>query len=327
MWKPRKFTDAHAPLRKLNSSIAESTTDSDRETDSSAGGHAGGGGGSCGDFDETASDSLSFSEVRSEISLDDMRSNLGNAYEYDHLMRFHCEELLQPGEDENDDEPAPLHRLDILEHCRTNASIVSRKGSTRGVRGRVRAAIATFKDTGNAHTKNYQLLERGRVTLYTTSLAICRGPFFRCLEVRKVLQNLMIKFSDCDLYVNRDYQAELKERIGAENADRVPHLFVEGHYVGDFETILNLNESGQLRTMLKPYKRAGVVPPCQQCGGFTVIPCLVCSGSKKSTHRNAFTDQFYALRCSTCSSDGLQQCPLCTAPTTTTTSTTTPQKA
>ena len=42
----------------------------------------------------------------------------------------------------------------------------------------------------------------------------------------------MIKFTDCDLYVNREHQTELRERIGAETAERVPHLFVEGLYIG-----------------------------------------------------------------------------------------------
>lgn len=103
----------------------------------------------------------------------------------------------------------------------------------------------------------------------------------------------------------------------------------------DFERIVNLNEDGQLRTMLKPYRvstfrwthkealpdrdtlllqRYGVTPPCSTCGGFTVVPCQQCYGSKKSSHRNAFTDQFYALRCSNCDTNGLQQCPACTLP-------------
>ena len=50
---------------------------------------------------------------------------------------------------------------------------------------------------------------------------------------------------------------------------------------------------------------------CPECGGFRYLPCQVCSGSKKSLHRNNFTDQFQALRCSHCDENGLQRCPQC----------------
>ena len=169
MWKPRKFTDAHAPLRKLPST-QESTydgggggSDGDRDTDSGISGGSsviGGGHASCsGDFDDLASDSLSYTEVRSEIGLDDARSTFG---EYDHLMKFHCDEFQPAGgaDDEEAQEDAAgdlVPCLDMMERVRRmtlhTAPIVSRKGSTRGVRGRVRAAIATFKDTGNSHSK------------------------------------------------------------------------------------------------------------------------------------------------------------------------------
>ena len=70
------------------------------------------------------------------------------------------------------------------------------------------------------------------MVLYVTSLAVCRGPFLKCLEVRKILQNLMVKYSECDLFISRSHKNDLRERIGAEKGESVPHLFIEGHYVG-----------------------------------------------------------------------------------------------
>ncbi|XP_055333494.1 glutaredoxin domain-containing cysteine-rich protein CG12206-like [Paramacrobiotus metropolitanus] len=270
---------------------------------------------SCGDSDEIASDSVSMTTEKSETSTDDLGSTVScsssSGFEYDHHLKFHCKEFqMEP------DDHFIASSILTRSPCGTSP-IVSRKGSTRGVRGRVRATIDNFNEAADAglHCKNYQLIERGRAVLYVTSLAVCRSPFLRCLEIRKILHNLMVKYTECDLYINRDYQQELKERLGCEKSEGVPQLFVEGQYVGDFDVIQRLNESGQLRILLKPYKMMGVLPPCQRCGGFSVVPCTVCCGSKKSTHRNAFTDQFHALRCSSCDANGLQRCPLCTSAT------------
>ena len=50
---------------------------------------------------------------------------------------------------------------------------------------------------------------------------------------------------------------------------------------------------------------------CRKCGGFRMLPCHVCNGSKKSVHRNDFTETFVALRCSRCDDSALVKCDLC----------------
>jgi glutaredoxin domain-containing cysteine-rich protein 1 len=50
---------------------------------------------------------------------------------------------------------------------------------------------------------------------------------------------------------------------------------------------------------------------CRKCGGFRMLPCHVCNGSKKSVHRNDFTEKFVALRCSRCDDSALVKCDLC----------------
>ena len=42
-----------------------------------------------------------------------------------------------------------------------------------------------------------------------------------------------------------------------------------------------------------------------------MLPCPVCNGSKKSMHRNDFTAQFVALRCTHCDECGLVKCDYC----------------
>ena len=52
-------------------------------------------------------------------------------------------------------------------------------------------------------------------------------------------------------------------------------------------------------------------PSCPKCGGFRMLPCQICRGSKKSRHRNNFTETFVALRCSYCDDSALMRCDLC----------------
>lgn len=50
---------------------------------------------------------------------------------------------------------------------------------------------------------------------------------------------------------------------------------------------------------------------CDKCGGYRFVPCTSCHGSKKSLHRNNFTEEFCALRCMQCNENGLLRCDLC----------------
>lgn len=50
---------------------------------------------------------------------------------------------------------------------------------------------------------------------------------------------------------------------------------------------------------------------CQACGGYRLLPCPSCKGSKKSVHRNHFTTEFVALKCMNCDEVGLVKCYNC----------------
>lgn len=54
-----------------------------------------------------------------------------------------------------------------------------------------------------------------------------------------------------------------------------------------------------------------VCTTCKACGGFRLLPCPVCNGSKKSVHRNHFTTEFVALKCMNCDEVGLVKCSFC----------------
>lgn len=50
---------------------------------------------------------------------------------------------------------------------------------------------------------------------------------------------------------------------------------------------------------------------CKICGGYRLLPCPICNGSKKSVHRNDFTTEFVALKCMNCDEVGLVRCQHC----------------
>ncbi|XP_047998261.1 glutaredoxin domain-containing cysteine-rich protein CG31559-like [Leguminivora glycinivorella] len=189
------------------------------------------------------------------------------------------------------------------------STIRSSKGTIRGVKNRVRAGIATFLQIQNT-TKSYKEKDAGKVVVYTTTMGIVRSTYQRCNLVKKILRNLLVKYEERDVFMSTEYQDEIRDRMKSDQI-RIPQLFVDGQHVGDADTVEKLNESGELRKMLKPYKSPDACNTCQMCGGFRLLPCRICNGSKKSLHRNHFTAEFVALKCMNCDEVGLVRCEVC----------------
>lgn len=189
------------------------------------------------------------------------------------------------------------------------STIKSSKGTIRGVKNRVRAGIATFLQIQST-TKSYKEKDAGKVVVYTTTMGIVRGTYQRCVLVKKILRNLMVKYEERDVFMSTEYQDEIRDRMKSEQI-LVPQLFVDGQHIGDADTVEKLNECGELRKMLKPYKSPDACNTCQMCGGFRLLPCRICNGSKKSLHRNHFTAEFVALKCMNCDEVGLVKCEAC----------------
>ncbi|EDW26641.1 GL12878 [Drosophila persimilis] len=192
----------------------------------------------------------------------------------------------------------------------SSSTIRSAKGTVRGVKNRVRNGVATFLQLQQPSVKNFMEKDVGKVVLYTTSMGIIRDTYAKCANVKQILRTLLIKFEERDVFMSVEYQQEMKERMHNKTI-RVPQLFVEGQHVGDADTVERLNESGELRQLLRPYKSIATAYTCQTCGGYRLLPCPSCSGSKKSVHRNHFTAEFVALKCMNCDEVGLVKCPNC----------------
>nr|XP_033323739.1 putative uncharacterized protein DDB_G0277255 [Megalopta genalis]XP_033323740.1 putative uncharacterized protein DDB_G0277255 [Megalopta genalis]XP_033323741.1 putative uncharacterized protein DDB_G0277255 [Megalopta genalis] len=232
-------------------------------------------------------------------------------YEYDRFYKFHVNELkgnnkdasrgMVLGDKDTDECFAGYKILD-------KEAIRSAKGTVRGVKNRVRAGIATFlqKPSSQAYIKK----ELGKVVVYTTTSGIVRKTFYNCKKVKQILRTHMVKYDELDLFGDAELQAELRDRLGL-SAIQLPQLFIDGQHIGGFDTVERLNESGELRDMLKPYQSEDACTVCLFCGGYQWQLCPVCNGSKRSVHRNDFTAEFVALKCAKCDVNGLIRCPHC----------------
>ncbi|XP_044747823.1 glutaredoxin domain-containing cysteine-rich protein CG31559-like [Coccinella septempunctata] len=232
-------------------------------------------------------------------------------YETDKYYDFHLNEndpsdAIVPSKNVEEDETFAGYKDLMGDGAST---IRSAKGTVRGVKNRVRAGIATFLQI-NSNTKNYKEKEAGKVVVYTTTMGIIRDTYQACMKVKQILRTLLIKFEERDVFMSSECQQEIRERMRCDDI-LIPQVFVDGQHIGDAETIEKLNESGELRRILKPFKSMDACNPCKVCGGFRLLPCTVCNGSKKSVHRNHFTAEFVALKCMNCDEVGLVRCTAC----------------
>ncbi|CAI9734427.1 glutaredoxin domain-containing cysteine-rich protein CG31559-like [Octopus vulgaris] len=188
--------------------------------------------------------------------------------------------------------------------------ITSAKGTVRGYKNRVRAGIVTFLKEQSDGEWNYLKCEKGKIIVYMTSMRVVRQTYDRCQIVQKILQTHLVKYEERDLFMSRENQRELRERLGKSDVT-IPQVFADGLNLGTAETLEVLNESGELREILKSFEKITVQTECSKCGGYNYVPCSVCHGSKRSIHRNNFTEEFAELRCVYCDENGLLKCDHC----------------
>ena len=67
--------------------------------------------------------------------------------------------------------------------------------------------------------------------VYVTTLGIVRTTYERCLRIRKILWTQLASFEERDLFLSRDTQIELMDRLRAPTVT-LPHIFLEGQYLG-----------------------------------------------------------------------------------------------
>jgi len=79
--------------------------------------------------------------------------------------------------------------------------------------------------------QTWQEKEAGKVVLYTTTMGIVRDTYQRCLQVRQILRTHLVKYVERDVFMSREVQKEIRERLGGDEIS-VPQLFVEGNLIG-----------------------------------------------------------------------------------------------
>ncbi|XP_053660584.1 glutaredoxin domain-containing cysteine-rich protein CG12206-like [Anopheles marshallii] len=243
-----------------------------------------------------------------------------NQFESDRYYKFHINERgrpdggAEPGSSSPETTPSVVDDDEsfagLKDLSNGTSTIRSNKGTVRGVKNRVRNGIATFLQMQQTGLKNYKDKEAGKVVVYSTSMGIVRETYTKCMNVKQILRTLLVKFEEKDIFMSNEYQQEIKERMQVDTIN-IPQVFVDGQHIGDAECIERLNESGELRKMLKPYKCLESPYMCKVCGGYRLLPCPSCGGSKKSIHRNHFTAEFVALKCMNCDEVGLVKCHNC----------------
>ena len=69
------------------------------------------------------------------------------------------------------------------------------------------------------------------MVIYVTSLSILRDTWARCVKVRQILRNLLIKVDERDVFMSRENQVELMDRMAMVEVN-LPQVFVNGQYLG-----------------------------------------------------------------------------------------------
>uniref|UniRef100_A0A182YCU1 Uncharacterized protein n=1 Tax=Anopheles stephensi TaxID=30069 RepID=A0A182YCU1_ANOST len=270
----------------------------------------------------TINDTTGMTRAQSSCSAGSLttESVRSNQFESDRYYKFHINERArtdgsgEPGSSSPETTPSVVDDDEsfagLKDLSNGTSTIRSNKGTVRGVKNRVRNGIATFLQMQQTGLKNYKDKEAGKVVVYSTSMGIVRETYTKCMNVKQILRTLLVKFEEKDIFMSNEYQQEIKERMQADTIN-IPQVFVDGQHIGDAECIERLNESGELRKMLKPYKCLESPYMCKVCGGYRLLPCPSCGGSKKSIHRNHFTAEFVALKCMNCDEVGLVKCHNC----------------
>jgi len=109
-------------------------------------------------------------------------------------------------------------------------TILSVKGTVRGVKNRVRAGIATFLQEQDE--KDYLEKEEGQCVLYVSSLGVVRETKARCSSVRKILRNLCVRTSERDVFMSREHFYQLTDRLSMSDQIPLPQVFLHGQLLG-----------------------------------------------------------------------------------------------
>lgn len=79
--------------------------------------------------------------------------------------------------------------------------------------------------------QNHHLSEKGSIIVYTTSMTVVRETHDRCRTARNILLTHMVRFEERDLYMSRQHQREVRQRLHTDTVE-LPQIFVDGFHIG-----------------------------------------------------------------------------------------------
>lgn len=193
--------------------------------------------------------------------------------------------------------------------------IRSKTGTIRGKRNAVRAKLEVLTGEGflvekSLAKKLYEEEKKAhRLVLYLTTNSVIRTTFDACASIIKLFEHMRLKVYRKDVFLDPNLSAELSERASGL---KVPVVFADGILLGDQDKVLEQNEDGKLKLILKGFEVAPAVD-CRGCGGAGYVTCTWCQGDKKSLQNNFLGKNSHqnVLQCTACTANGLMRCPVC----------------
>lgn len=88
------------------------------------------------------------------------------------------------------------------------------------------------------------------MVVYGTTMGVVRATYQRCVRVKQILRTLLVRFDEKDVFMSREVQGELMERMRMD-VIQVPQVFVEGQHVGVSTLEVSLHCKGGLFVQLQ----------------------------------------------------------------------------
>ncbi|KAF1763248.1 hypothetical protein GCK72_011514 [Caenorhabditis remanei] len=206
---------------------------------------------------------------------------------------------------------------DILKDLNNNTMrsvMLKRNGSVRGRKNLVKNALRKMEP---------KLMENNGgdcgVVVYLTSCGVLRRSYDRCKAVTSLLEAFRVKFEVRDLNISAFHVAELAEKLKLNEEfqrdlifESLPLIYVDGYFLGNDKTIVELNDAKTLERILEKYKTTPTLAVCSECGNRGYVVCRVCHGSRRHHVATSSEIRFgLILRCSFCDENGISRCQKC----------------
>ncbi|MED6207993.1 hypothetical protein PIB30_040843 [Stylosanthes scabra] len=150
-----------------------------------------------------------------------------------------------------------------------------------------------------------------RVVVYFTSLRVVRNTFKSCRTVLSILTGFRVPIDERDVSMDSSFLIELGQIMGPEGPNQLPRVFIGGKYVGGEDEVIMMNETGELKKLLKGLPKA--TGECNVCAGQRFVLCDECDGSRKLYTEENNGDGGEFITCVKCNENGLLKCPACFA--------------